>query len=25
MIEMGAAVDKTQVLGDLNSYLASRQ
>ena len=25
MIEMGAAVDKTQILGDLNSYLASRQ
>ncbi|MCG6888288.1 MAG: aminotransferase [Gammaproteobacteria bacterium] len=25
MIEMGAAVDKTKILGDLNTYLASRQ
>ncbi len=25
MIEMGATVDKTQVLGDLNGYLASRR
>ena len=25
MIEMGATVDKTKVLGDLNTYLASRQ